>query len=246
MSIPRITWTDIVEILIISFLVYHILVWIKNTKAWSLLRGLIVIGVFIFLAYVFRMNTILWIVKNASVVAITAMIVVFQPELRKALDMLGRKNIFSSLIPFDSNRNLDERFSDKTVGEIVKACYEMGKVKTGALIVIAQNDPLTEYERTGIELDSLVSSQLLINIFQHILRFMTGRLLFRETEWFRRRVIFLCQIIWRLARNWERDIVPVSVFPKLRILLRLLCRRRQEGSPLPMKANYIEILMPIS
>ncbi|NBH81556.1 TIGR00159 family protein [bacterium C-53] len=167
MSIPRITWTDIVEILIISFLVYHILVWIKNTKAWSLLRGLIVIGVFIFLAYVFRMNTILWIVKNASVVAITAMIVVFQPELRKALDMLGRKNIFSSLIPFDSNRNLDERFSDKTVGEIVKACYEMGKVKTGALIVIAQNDPLTEYERTGIELDSLVSSQLLINIFEH-------------------------------------------------------------------------------
>lgn len=167
MSVPRITWTDIVEILIISFLVYHVLVWIKNTKAWSLLRGLLVICVFIFLAYIFRMNTILWIVKNASVVAITAMIVVFQPELRKALDMLGRKNIFSSLLPFDANRNLGERFSDKTVNEIVKACYEMGKVKTGALIVIAQNDPLTEYERTGIDLDSLVSSQLLINIFEH-------------------------------------------------------------------------------
>ena len=245
MSIPRITWTDIVEILIISFLVYHILVWIKNTKAWSLLRGLIVIGVFIFLAYVFRMNTILWIVKNASVVAITAMIVVFQPELRKALDMLGRKNIFSSLIPFDSNRNLDERFSDKTVGEIVKACYEMGKVKTGALIVIAQNDPLTEYERTGIELDSLVSSQLLINIFEHNTPLHDGAIIIQGN-----RVVsatcYLPLIIWRLARNWERDIVPVLVFPKLRILLRLLCRRRQEGSPLPMKANYIEILMPIS
>lgn len=166
-SIPKITWTDIVEILIISFLIYHVLVWIKNTKAWSLLRGLVVIVVFIFLAYVFQMNTILWIVKNASVVAITAMIVIFQPELRKALDMLGRKNIFSTLIPFESNRNSDERFSDKTVSEIVKACYEMGKVKTGALIVIAQNDLLTEFERTGIELDSLVSSQLLINIFEH-------------------------------------------------------------------------------
>lgn len=163
----KITWTDVVEILIISFLVYHLLVWIKNTKAWSLLRGLVVIVVFVFLAYIFQMNTILWIVKNASVVAITAMIVIFQPELRKALDMLGRKNIFSSLISFESSRNLDERFSDKTVNEIVKACYEMGKVKTGALIVIAQNDLLTEYERTGIELDSLVSSQLLINIFEH-------------------------------------------------------------------------------
>lgn len=166
-SIPTMTWTDVVEIIIISFLVYEVMVWIKNTKAWSLMRGIIVIVVFVFLAYVFQMNTILWIVKNASVVAITAMIVIFQPELRKALDLLGRKNIFSSLISFDSNRTIDERFSDKTVNEIAKACFEMGKVKTGALIVIAQNDSLSEYERTGIELDSIVSSQLLINIFEH-------------------------------------------------------------------------------
>ncbi|MDD3415338.1 MAG: diadenylate cyclase CdaA [Lachnospiraceae bacterium] len=166
-SIPKMTWTDVVEIIIISFLVYEVMVWIKNTKAWSLMRGIIVIVVFVFLAYIFQMNTILWIVKNASVVAITAMIVIFQPELRKALDLLGRKNIFSSLISFDSNRTIDERFSDKTVNEIAKACFEMGKVKTGALIVIAQNDSLSEYERTGIELDSIVSSQLLINIFEH-------------------------------------------------------------------------------
>lgn len=166
-SIPKMVWTDWVEILIISFLVYEVMVWVKNTKAWSLMRGIIVIIVFIFIAYIFQMNTILWIVKNASVVAITAMIVVFQPELRKALDMLGRKNIISSLFSFDSNRTIDERFSDRTINEIVKACFEMGKVKTGALIVVAQADSLAEYERTGIELDSIVSSQLLINIFEH-------------------------------------------------------------------------------
>lgn len=178
-SIPKMTWTDVVEILIISFLVYEVMVWVKNTKAWSLMRGIIVIIAFVFLAYVFQMNTILWIVKNASVVAITAMIVVFQPELRKALDMLGRKNIFSSLISFDSNRATDERFSDKTVNEIVKSCFEMGKVKTGALIVVAQNDSLSEYERTGIELDSIVSSQLLINIFEHNTPLHDGAIIIR-------------------------------------------------------------------
>ncbi len=166
-SIPKMVWTDWVEILIISFLVYEVMVWVKNTKAWSLMRGIIVIIVFVFVAYIFQMNTILWIVKNASVVAITAMIVVFQPELRKALDMLGRKSIISSLFSFENSRNVDERFSDRTISEIVKASFEMGKVKTGALIVVAQSDSLAEYERTGIELDSIVSSQLLINIFEH-------------------------------------------------------------------------------
>lgn len=166
-AIPRITWTDVIEILIISFLVYEVLVWIKNTKAWSLMRGIVVILVFVLFAYFFQMNTILWIVKNASVVAITAIIVVFQPELRKALEVLGRQNVLAALFPTDNRVNFDAAFTDKTINEIVKASYEMGRVKTGALIVIARGDSLSEYERTGIELDSIVSSQLFINIFEH-------------------------------------------------------------------------------
>ena len=166
-SIPRMVVTDYVEILIISFLVYEVMVWIKNTRAWSLMRGMVVIVLFILLAYVFQMTTILWLVKNALNVALMALVVVFQPELRKALDMLGRKSILSSLFAFNGSGNVDERFSDKTINEIIKACYEMGKARTGALIVIAQNDSLSEYIRTGIELDSIVSNQLLINIFEH-------------------------------------------------------------------------------
>jgi diadenylate cyclase len=166
--IPRsIRWTDIVEILLIAFLVYHILVWIKNTKAWSLLKGIIAIAVFILIAALFEMNTILWIVKNAFGVAVTAVVVILQPELRKALEELGRKNIISSIIPFDTGRTSEEgRFSDKTINEISKACVEMGKVKTGALIVVEQNQSLAEYERTGIDVDGIVTSQLLINIFE--------------------------------------------------------------------------------
>ena len=164
---PSIRWVDIVEILLIAFLMYHILVWVKNTRTWSLLKGIIVIAVFILIAAYFQMNTILWIVQNAFGVAVTAVVVILQPELRKALEELGQKNIISSIIPFETYRTSEEgRFSDKTINEITKACVEMGKVKTGALIVIEQNQSLSEYERTGIDVDGIVTSQLLINIFE--------------------------------------------------------------------------------
>lgn len=158
---------DIVEIIILSFLLYHILVWVKNTRAWSLLKGVLVIAVFVLLAEYFEMTTILWIVQNLFSVAVMAIVVILQPELRKAVEELGRKNIISSIMPFEIGKKPGEgRFSDKTINEIVKACVEMGKVKTGALIVVQQDQPLDEYERTGIEVDGIVTSQLLINIFE--------------------------------------------------------------------------------
>ena len=164
---PSIIWTDIVEIAIIAFLIYHILVWIKNTKAWSLLKGVVVIAIFLVAAALFKMNTILWIAKNAVGIVATAIIIILQPELRKALEDLGRKNIISSLIPISSGKTETGLFSDRTINEITKACIEMGKVKTGALIVIERSQSLAEYERTGIDIDGIVSSQLLINIFEH-------------------------------------------------------------------------------
>ncbi len=166
--VSGIRWTDIVEMIILSFLLYQILVWIKNTRAWSLLKGILVIAVFILIAAQFEMTTILWIVENMFGVAVTAVIVILQPELRKAVEELGRKNIITSIVPFELCKNPGEgRFSDRTINEITKACVEMGKVKTGALIVVQQNQPLEEYERTGIDVDGIVTSQLLINIFEH-------------------------------------------------------------------------------
>lgn len=161
-----ITWVDIVEILVISFLVYQIIVWIKNTKAWSLLKGMLVIMFVVLIAAIFNMTTILWIAQNAFGLAVTAIVVIMQPELRRALEQLGSKNIFSSVIKIDTKTG-EGRFNDRTMNEIVRACFEMGKVRTGALIVIEQNNTLEEYERTGIVVDALVSSQLLINIFEH-------------------------------------------------------------------------------
>ena len=158
---------DLLEILIIALLLYYILVWMKTTRAWALLKGLIVIFAFLLFALVFHMNTILWMAQNVLSFAVMALIVVLQPELRNALEGLGKKGIFNSILPFSYRKKEESLFSEKTLNEIVKACVEMGKVKTGALIVIERNVNLRDYERTGIDVDGIVSSQLLINIFEH-------------------------------------------------------------------------------
>lgn len=166
MNLPVITQIDIVEIVIIAFLLYNVLVWIKNTRAWMLFKGLLVILMFVLVAAVFQMNTILWIAEKTISVGVMALVIIFQPELRRALEQLGRKNFLTGWLSFEFGKNEVKKFSDKTINELVKACYEMGRVKTGALIVIEDSVMLTEYERTGIGVDAIVTSQLLINIFE--------------------------------------------------------------------------------
>ena len=163
----NIEWTDIAEIIILAVLIYHILLWIKTTRAWSLVKGFVVIFAFLLVAVFTEMDTILWIAGNIFDIGIIALVIVFQPELRKALEQLGQKNIIADILALDTAKEEKETFSDRTVDAIVKACVEMSKVKTGALIVIENNVPLGEYERTGITLDAQVSSQLLLNIFEH-------------------------------------------------------------------------------
>lgn len=168
--IPAIRLNNVLEILIISVLIYYILIWIRDTRAWTLLKGILVICAFMLFAYVFQMDTILWLFQNLISVAIISIFVLFQPELRRALEQLGRKNILSPFFNLGGSAATDEqtvKTVEKTKSEIIKACVEMSKVRTGALIVIEQEVQLSEYERTGIFLDSLVSSQLLINIFEH-------------------------------------------------------------------------------
>ena len=166
MAALNITWSDVVEIFILAFIIYHVMIWIKSTRAWSLMKGSAVLFALLILAYVFHMNTILWIAKNFFSLGIMAVIVVFQPELRRALEQLGENNLLTSIVPFDNSRKVEETLTDRTIGELVKACFEMGKARTGALIVLEQAVSLQEYERTGISIDSLVSSQLILNIFE--------------------------------------------------------------------------------
>ena len=160
-----IQWRDALEIVIIAFLLYYILAWMKRTHAWSLLKGMIVIAIFLLVASILKLDTILWIAQNVVNYAIIALIIVLQPELRMGLDNLGKKNLIGNIIPV-SMHHVNEVFSEDTIAEIVKACTEMGKAKTGALIVIQRNEMLTQYETTGIAIDGKVTSGLLINIFE--------------------------------------------------------------------------------
>ena len=142
--IPSIRWTDIVEIIVLAVLIYYLMIWIRKTRAYALLRMLLIVAVFVIIAALLNMTTIMWVIQHVASVAILAIVVILQPELRHGLMELGQKNWVGS----------------------IRACAEMAKVRTGVLIVIEQEIPLTEFEDTGIEIDAVVSSQLLINIFE--------------------------------------------------------------------------------
>ena len=178
-SLPGLGVIDIIEIGLISFFVYQFMAWIKFTRAYTLLKGILIVLGFILVAYIFKMNTILWIIKNLSTILLTSVVVIFQPELRKMLEQLGQKKFMASIFPLDAGKEVQERFTDKTINELVKACFDMGEVRTGALIVIEQNIRLSEYERTGINVDAVLTSQLLINIFEHNTPLHDGAVLVR-------------------------------------------------------------------
>lgn len=182
LSLPGLGITDVIEIFLISFFIYQFMVWIKFTRAYTLLKGILVVLGFILLASIFKMNTILWIVNKLANVLLISVVIIFQPELRKVLEQLGQKKIMAAIIPFDAGKEVQERFTDKTVNELVKACVDMAEVKTGALIVLEQNIRLTEYERTGINVDAVLTSQLLINIFEHNTPLHDGAVLVRENR----------------------------------------------------------------
>ncbi|HCT64303.1 MAG TPA: TIGR00159 family protein [Lachnospiraceae bacterium] len=165
-TLPTVGITDVLDILIVAYIAYKIIFWIKETRAWILFKGILVIFVFAFIALVLGLNTILWILSKTISVGIIAVIVVFQPELRKALEQLGKGKHFTSIFKFDIGNEVND-FSEKTVEEILRASGKMSKEKTGALMLIEREVPLGDFERTGIPIDALVTSQLIINIFEH-------------------------------------------------------------------------------
>lgn len=166
LSFPKLTVVDVLEILIIAFVLYHVTSWVRKTRAWTLVRGILVLILAYLIAYLLNMSVILWVFDNTIGLGITALVIVFQPELRKALDELGQKTIVNAILPFDENKD-NLRFTDRTINEIVRATEELARAKTGALIIMEREILLSEYERTGINIDSAISSQLLINIFEH-------------------------------------------------------------------------------
>jgi diadenylate cyclase len=182
--ITRIDLRNILEIALLSFMVYMILNWILNSRAYMLLRGILVIGMFFLICLLLDFTTIIWIMSRLTTIAVTALIVIFQPELRKALETLGNAELFGIklLSPTKLRPNTSDSFNDTTVGELTKAAFAMSKTRTGALIVIERNDLLDSIIETGITLDAVISRQLLINIFEHNTPLHDGAVVIRSNE----------------------------------------------------------------
>lgn len=170
MTIPYIRIIDIVQILIITIVIYNIIIWLRNTKAWSLLKGLLVLMIFYIIAGILNMTVIIWLVNNCLSVVVMAVVIIFQPELRQALDKIGslsRKGILQNVLPFDFVKSEENLFTKETATELVNAAFQMAAVKTGALIVIQQEIVLKNYvQRWGTDIDAVVGSEILINIFE--------------------------------------------------------------------------------
>ncbi len=160
-SFPTITFSSILDILVVSVFIYYLILWIQKTRAWFVVKGLVLVLTISIFAYVLKLYTVTLIISKTINVGLIALVVLFQPEIRKALETLGRNSF-----DFSGGNGKQHNVTAKILDEIIIACTQMGKVRTGALIVLKQNYDLSDYESTGIPIDSVVTSQLLMNIFE--------------------------------------------------------------------------------
>lgn len=179
LSIPSIRISDIVDIIIVAIFIYIIMNWIRETRAWSLFKGILVIIVLSILSFKLNLYTTSWIIGEALSVGIIAILVLFQPEFRKGLEQIGKGSLTKNIF-FPSAE--DYIIQPDTLEAVVTACFKMSSEKTGALILVEQSVPLGDLEESGIALDAIVSSQLLINIFENKTPLHDGAVLIRNNR----------------------------------------------------------------
>ncbi|WP_421721807.1 diadenylate cyclase CdaA [Anaerobacillus alkaliphilus] len=148
-----------IDILLVTFVIYKIIMIIRGTKAVQLLKGITVILIVWFLSGQLGLHTLRWIMSQAVIYGLLAIIILFQPELRRALEQLGRGKFLAR------TSSIDDQETEKAIDEIVKASIYMGKRRIGALISIERETGMNDYIETGISVRGKLSSELLINIF---------------------------------------------------------------------------------
>lgn len=177
-SAASMTWSDVLEIAIFAYLIYHIILWIKQSRAWILLKGAAAIFAMYVLAVILQLNNIVMVFNRVAPYVATALLVIFQPEIRRALEQLGTNHLFE-LFSIAGTKDKPSENEEDTIDAIVRASYSMGRAKTGALIVVEQKFVLNEYIATGIVLDAIVSAPLLVQIFEHNLPLHDGAVVIR-------------------------------------------------------------------
>jgi diadenylate cyclase len=177
--VPAFGLAQLLDILIVATVLYLILKWIRRTQAWVLLKGIAFIAVVAILALAFNLSTVQWVVSNTIGMGLVVVIILFQPELRKALEQLGRGQY---LLPLKGETEQKIHSAAHTIDEIIKAVKTMSGAHTGALIVLEQDIDLTEYEEQGVPIDAQVSAQLLLNIFEKNAPLHDGAVIIRDNR----------------------------------------------------------------
>lgn len=167
---------EIIDILIVSYVIYKLILVLRGTRAIQLLQGIIVVLLAWSLSFLFSLNTLQWLTNQVFNYGVIAVIIIFQPELRRALEQLGRGKLFSR-----STTDVDHEVNQR-IGEIVKTVNNLSRRKIGALIVFERETGLNDYIESGIPLGSQISSELLINIFIPNTPLHDGAVIIRKGE----------------------------------------------------------------
>ncbi len=168
----------IVDLLIVAFLAYTLFKIIKGTRAVQLLKGVGVLLAITGISYLLNLSIVHWILRTIWTGLVVALPVVFQPELRRALEKLGEGKFFHYHRLLSTRDNLAE----SNLNEIIQAVYQMSSQKTGALIILEGNTQLEEYLDSGIKIDGLISEALLENIFVNKTPLHDGAVIIRENR----------------------------------------------------------------
>lgn len=154
-------WMDIIDIIIVSYVIYKAISLLKETRAQTLLKGILILLVIMQVSGWMQLNTINYILRNTMQVGVLALIILFQPELRRILDKVGRSNLGI----FKSDEKSGDTVSLETIKSIAETADSLSRTKTGALMVILRQTKLGEVISTGTPIDAQVSPQLLKNLF---------------------------------------------------------------------------------
>lgn len=178
--LPTFQFTDALDILLVAALFYEILRWVRKTKAWALVKGIITVLVIWLLASLMELNMAIWILESTLSVGILAVVVIFQPELRRALEQLGQGDIFTRF--FGKEKEVSAEITEEAAENIIQSMMSMSAVKTGALIAVEQTVQLDEFEQTGLPVDANITSQLIINIFEKNTPLHDGAMIIRQNR----------------------------------------------------------------
>ncbi len=183
LRIPSLRITDVIDILLVALIFYIVIHWIQETRAWTLFRGLLIIVLISFLGYYLHLYTLTWIIERTLSVGIIAVIIIFQPELRKALEQIGTGAVtsVSGILPTNV---IPGKISRESADEIYKACINLSAEKTGALIVIEQQVSMGDYANnpSSVSIDGEITAPLLQNIFVNKTPLHDGAVIIRNNK----------------------------------------------------------------